>query len=33
MFRPTGTAQMELAGTLVLNTGIVILTYRVSAGG
>ena len=29
MFRPTATAQMELAGTLALNTGIVILTYRV----
>jgi hypothetical protein len=24
---------MELAGTLALNTGIVILTYRVPAGG
>ena len=33
MFRPTGTAQMELTGTLALNTGIVILTYRVPAGG
>ena len=33
MFRPTATAQMELAGTLALNTGIVILTYRVPAGG
>ena len=32
MFRPTATAQMELAGTLALNTGIVILTYRVPAG-
>jgi hypothetical protein len=29
MFRPTGTAQMELVGTLALNTGIVILTYRI----
>ena len=29
MFRPTATAQMELASTLALNTGIVILTYRV----
>jgi dihydrofolate reductase len=33
MFRPTATAQMELAGTLAINTGIVILTYRVPAGG
>jgi dihydrofolate reductase len=33
MFRPTATAQMELASTLALNTGIVILTYRVPAGG
>jgi dihydrofolate reductase len=32
MFRPTATAQMELTGTLVLNTGIVILTYRVPSG-
>ena len=29
MFRPAATAQLELAGTLALNTGIVILTYRV----
>jgi dihydrofolate reductase len=29
LFRPTSTAQLELAGTLALNTGIVILTYRV----
>ena len=33
MFRPTATAQMELTSTLALNTGIVILTYRVPAGG
>ena len=32
MFRPTATAQMELASTLALNTGIVILTYRVPSG-
>jgi dihydrofolate reductase len=32
MFRPTATAQLELAETLALNTGIVILTYRVPAG-
>src|SRR5438477_191930 len=31
MFRPTATAQLELVGTLALNTGIVILTYRVPA--
>ena len=31
MFRPTATAQMELVSTLALNTGIVILTYRVPA--
>jgi dihydrofolate reductase len=29
LFRPAATAQLELAGTLALNTGIVILTYRV----
>jgi hypothetical protein len=29
LFRPSTTAQLELAGTLALNTGIVILTYRV----
>jgi dihydrofolate reductase len=29
LFRPSTTAQFELAGTLTLNTGIVILTYRV----
>ena len=29
MFRPASTAQLELAGTLALNTGTVILTYRV----
>ncbi len=29
LFRPAATAQLELAGTLTLNTGIVILTYRV----
>src|SRR6266851_1474628 len=28
MFRPTATAQLDLAGTLALNTGTVILTYR-----
>jgi len=32
IFRPGATAQLELAGTLALNTGIVILTYRVPAG-
>jgi hypothetical protein len=30
--RPAATAQLELAGTLALNTGIVILTYRVPSG-
>jgi dihydrofolate reductase len=30
MFRPAATAQLELAETLTLNTGIVILTYRAS---
>jgi len=29
LFRPAATAQLELAGTLALNTGTVILTYRV----
>jgi len=29
MFRPAAAAQLELADTLVLNTGTVILTYRV----
>ena len=29
MFRPAATAQLELADSLALNTGIVILTYRV----
>jgi dihydrofolate reductase len=29
LFRPAATAQLELAGTQPLNTGIVILTYRV----
>ena len=29
LFRPSATAHLELAGTLTLNTGIVILTYRV----
>ena len=29
LFRPSATAQLELAGTLALNTGIVILTYRI----
>jgi dihydrofolate reductase len=28
LFRPSTTAQLQLAGTLALNTGIVILTYR-----
>ena len=32
LFRPAATAQLELAGTLALNTGIVILTYRVPSG-
>jgi len=32
IFRPAATAQLELAGTLALNTGIVILTYRVPSG-
>jgi hypothetical protein len=31
MFRPAATAQLELTGTLALNTGTVILTYRVPA--
>jgi hypothetical protein len=29
MFRPAAAAQLELADTLALNTGTVILTYRV----
>jgi dihydrofolate reductase len=29
LFKPSATAQLELAGTLALNTGTVILTYRV----
>ncbi|MGH3273899.1 MAG: dihydrofolate reductase family protein, partial [Streptosporangiaceae bacterium] len=29
LFRPAATAQMELAKTLTLNTGVVILTYRI----
>jgi dihydrofolate reductase len=29
LFRPAATTQLELAGTLALNTGTVILTYRV----
>jgi len=29
LFRPSATASLELAGTLALNTGIVILTYRI----
>jgi hypothetical protein len=29
LFRPAATAQLELAGTLALNSGTVILTYRV----
>jgi dihydrofolate reductase len=32
IFRPAATAQLELAGTLALNTGTVILTYRVPVG-
>ena len=32
MFRPTATAQMELTDSLALNTGIVVLTYRVPSG-
>ena len=32
LFRPSATAQLELAGTLALNTGTVVLTYRVPAG-
>jgi len=31
LFRPTATAQFELTGTLVLNSGTVILTYRIPA--
>lgn len=33
LFRPSATVQMEHAGTLALNTGIVILTYRVPTRG
>jgi dihydrofolate reductase len=33
MFRPAASAQLELTGTLALNTGIVILTYRAPAAG
>lgn len=33
LFRPSATVQMEHAGTLALNTGIVILTYRVPIRG
>ncbi len=33
LFRPAATAQLELADTLTLNTGIVILTYRVPSSG
>ncbi len=29
LFRPSATAQFELTGTLALNTGIVVLTYRI----
>jgi hypothetical protein len=32
MFRPAATAQMELTDSLALNTGIVVLTYRVPSG-
>ena len=32
LFRPSTTVQLEPAGTLALNTGIVILTYRVRSG-
>ncbi|GIH15817.1 dihydrofolate reductase family protein [Rugosimonospora africana] len=32
LFRPSVTTQFELADTLVLNTGIVILTYRLPTG-
>jgi dihydrofolate reductase len=31
LFRPAAVAQLELAGTLTLNTGIVVLTYRIPA--
>lgn len=31
LFRPSATAQFELTDTLTLNTGIVILTYRISS--
>jgi dihydrofolate reductase len=33
LFRPSATAQLELAGTLALNTGIVVLTYRIPSSG
>ena len=33
LFRPTATALFELTGTLTLNTGTVILTYRASPRG
>jgi hypothetical protein len=33
LFRPSVTAQFELAGTLAPNTGIVVLTYRIRASG
>ena len=33
IFRPAATTHFELAGTLALNTGTVILTYRVPSGG
>jgi dihydrofolate reductase len=29
LFRPSATAQLELTGTFALNTGMVILTYRI----
>jgi hypothetical protein len=32
LFRPSAAAQLELAGTLALNTGTVILTYHLPAG-
>jgi len=33
MFRPSATAQFELTGTLALNNGIVILSYRIPVSG
>ena len=33
MFRPSATTQMDLVGTLALNTGTVILIYRVVSSG